>query len=44
MVNPDNFFKVETDASDFAFKGQLVQRDEEGRLYFILSFRRSYID
>jgi hypothetical protein len=41
MLDPAKLFEVETDASDFAIKGQLGQRDEEGRLYLIAFFSKT---
>ncbi len=40
IVDPDKSFEIETNMSDFAFGRQFIQRDEEGRLYFIVFFSK----
>jgi len=38
IINLDKPFKIETNAFDFAFRKQFVQRDEKERLYLITFF------
>ncbi len=40
IINPDRFFEVETNASNFVFKEQFVQRDKKEKLYFIAFFSK----
>ena len=40
MVNLEKPFEVETNASDFAFGGQLVQRDIQKRLHPMAFFSK----
>ncbi len=38
IIDIDKFFEVEIDAFNFVFRGQFIQRNEKGRLYFITFF------
>ena len=40
IIDPNKPFEVEIDMSDFVFGGQLVQQDEERRLYPIAFFSK----
>ncbi len=40
MADLDKLFKIETNAFDFIFKRQFVQRDEKERLYLIAFFSK----